>query len=493
MIKRNNIKILCVILFVITCLLTACQPTPEKEIVIPKDNTEKKVIEAAKSEQENAEEIIEEPVFKYQMPEHVSERFSVVEGKLDILIDADVFMPEIDSVPVAKIKCSPFTQERADELREYFMRDGKLVTSYVRTKEDYDAMIIEAKRGHEVDGEFVFDESSQNWVDQLIAEREKAPEDDVSNLITDYSINGKEGFDGRLIINGEEKGNLFGNEEYFGYSGTNPFRVDDNNQYDDNGNLIEYPTVKINMTEEEAIQAAQSFLEELGITGMAVKEMYKAYYYSSYSGYDPRSEPEFGGYYIMLMREFGGMMPINIESYGMGQEDKFEVSPPVKAETMRIAIDENGNILTFSWSKPIEIVEVLTEHVEILSFEDIMKRLREFSKIQWAYAYIVGYGGDVMMLKKIYKIDFSLIYLPIKNNNSEFMYAPCWAFAYRSLAEHTQEDIERLEENGITPPHEEEMGTQYIIFSAVDGASVSAYTSEEYEKAKQRWGEYERN
>jgi hypothetical protein len=467
--------------------MTACQPTPEKEVVIPRDNTEKMVIEAAKSEDETSVEATEEkPVFQYETPEHVSERFSVIEGTLDISIDADVSMPDIDSVPVAKVISSPFTQERADELREYFMQDGRLVTEYVRTKADYDEMIIEAKRGHEVDGEMVFDEGSQRVVDKLIKERAEAPDEDVANIITDYSIDTENGYSGRLIINGEERGSLYGRKDMFGYNSEKMHRVDDHNIYDDNGELMEIPVVDIAMSEQEAIDAAQALLQELGITDMAVKEIHKAYFYTEY---DLQSVPEFGGYHMEFMREFGGVLPINIKGFGIGREDKFEVSPPINVERIDIAIDDMGNIRTFRWKNPIEIVETLTEHVDILPFEDIMARLRDFSKIQWAF--MDGYANTVLMVNKIYKIDFSLVYLPIKNNATEFMYAPCWAFAYRTVPEYTKEQKEDIQKRGIIPIHEDEMGTEYLIFSAVDGASISPYSSETYEESQRMREEHE--
>ena len=480
-------KVIFPIIICASVMFAACQPTPEKEVVIPRDNTEKMVIEAAKSEDETSAEATEEkPVFQYETPEHVSERFSVIEGALDISIDADVSMPDIDSVPVAKIISSPFTQERADELREHFMQDGKLVTEYVRTKSDYDAMIIEAKRGHEVDGEMVFDEDSQRVVDELIKERAEAPDEDVANIITDYSIDTEDGYAGRLIINGEERGYLSGQKNIFGYNSEKMYRVDDHNTYDNNGELMELPVVDIAMSEQEAIDAAQALMQELGITDMAVKEIHKAYFYTEY---DLQSVPDFGGYHMEFMREFGGALPINIKGFGMGREDKYEVSPPINAERIDITVDDMGNIRTFRWNNPIEIVETLTEHVDILPFEDIMTRLRDFSKIQWAY--MEDRGSTALMVNKIYKIDFSLIYLPIKNNATEFMYAPCWAFAYRTMPEYTQEQQEDIQKRGIIPIHEDEIGTDYLIFSAVDGASISPYSSETYEEVERRRAEYE--
>ena len=467
--KRTIVLVVALVL-----LLVACQPTPEKEIVVQRDNTEKVVVQSEK------EEVEETKVFKYETPSHIEERFTILDD-LDMVIDADVTMPDIDCVPVAKVRTNLFTQERADQLREFFMQDGKLVSQYVPTKADYDEMIIDAKRGHEVDGEMVFDESSKQWVEQLIKEREKAPDKDVKNLITDYSIEGEDGLSGRIVLNGKDAGSIYIRQNSFGYYSEKHYRLSKIKQYTETGEPIELPTCEIKMTEEEAIAVAQEHLKAMDIEGLAVIEMDKAYFVS---GYGKDAEVYFGGYHIEFMREFGGMMPINIKGYGMHPDDKFDVSPPVDVELLTMTIDERGNIYNFTWKNPIEIVDVLTEHVEILSFEDIMNRLREFSKIQWAY--MGGYTSTVKSIKKIFDIRFSLSYLPLKNNPNEFMYAPCWAFAYKDLTEYTEEQLEYLEEHGMSPIHEDEMATEYIIFSAVDGASVSVYSSKAFEE-RQRW------
>ena len=477
------------LLTIAVIFMSACQPTPEKEVVVPRDNTEKMVIEAAKNEQEAAGESAEPPAFQYGTPEHISERYTVFEDILDVVIEADVIMPEIQSVPVAKVKSSPFTQERADELRQYFMKDGKLVSQYVRTKDDYDEMIIQARLGHEVDGEMVFDENDEQWIKQLLEEREKAPEKDVANLITDYSISSEDGYSGRLIINGEEKGSLHGTKTSFGYSDPGFFRTTSHNSYDEEGNLLEYPTVEIGMSREEAVQAAQEVFSDLNISGMAIKEIYEAYYYEDNEEYDYFKVPDFGGYYMTFMREFGGMMPVKFNGFSIGRNDNYDVSPPVDAEILTIAIDEYGNIRTFNWRYPVEIVGVLTEHVEILPFEDIMERFYEFSEMKWAH--YSERTGSPQMVNKVVNIGFSLMYLPIKNNTVEFMYVPCWIYEYKPLIEYTDEENAYREQMGAVVIHEDEMGSDYIIFSAVDGASVSAYSSEAFERVQRMREEHE--
>lgn len=178
-------------------------------------------------------------------------------------------------------------------------------------------------------------------------------------------------------------------------------------------------------------------------------------------------------------------MPLNITSYGRSLGDKFDVSPPINVERIMINVDEYGNVTSFRWQNPIRIVETLTEHVDILPFEDIMVRFKEFSKLQ--FGYVGGNLGNVMCIKEVYRIDFKLMYLPLKNNSTEFMYAPCWVFTYKERVEYTEEQKKKLElSSGYLSYDWDIQSDEYLIFSAVDGASVSAYSSKWIEEIEER-------
>ena len=461
-------------------LLTACQSTPEEAVVVQKDNTEQTVLESAKNEETEIEPC--------EAPEHVEERFTVIEGVLDVSIDADVELPDVDAFPVASVKSAPFTQDQADTMREYFVQDGRLVSEYVRTKADYDALIVKARRGHKEDGEYVFNESDQKWVNELIERREDAPEEDTSAQITDFSIDGS-GLRGRIIRNGIEYGHLFINEKMIYVGSNQEYWLESETYYDINDQPLELTPCEIDMTETEAIEAAEKILSDLGIDGMAIKEMDRAYYYDVETGRE--YEVDHGGYYFIFMRTFGGLMPMNVEGFCMSDNDQFEVSPPATMEMLTLAIEENGDVAAFSWQNPAEITGTLTEHVDILAFEDIMERFEEFAKLQ--YSYMEDYIMEGLWVKKVYKIGLYLNYLPIKNNPSEFMFAPCWYFIYKDSEEYTEEQLADFEKRGYPPEGDDLMGDAYLIFSAVDGASVSVYSATavnemlEWEALEEEW------
>ncbi|MBN2879643.1 MAG: hypothetical protein JXN65_08440 [Clostridia bacterium] len=466
MTKRSKLILFAAVILIIASIATACQPTPDNGTVISKNNTEKEIEESA--EQYKDVDSIE---FDYEVPAHVTERYPIVEGNLDMVIDADVIMPELDRVPVAKVGSDPFTQERADELIEYFMEDGILVSSWTPTKEYFDELIVEAKKGHLVDGEYVFDEDSQMWLDELLQMREDAPDKDIQELITDYSISNGQRLNGRIVIDGEVKGSVSASEKAFYFNAEKSFRSADRKNYDEmTGEEIEMPQREFDFTCEQAEAKAQALLSELSIEGMKVVETEKIYYFEgSYT-----SDVDYGGYLLTFMREFGGLTPAKEVGFGMGPNDSFDVSPPIETEMITVAVNEYGEITMFTWRNPVKILGTMTEHVDILPFEDILARLEEWSKIQ--FAFMGGYSMETMMIKDVYEIRLGLNYLPIQNNPDEYMYAPCWFFVYKDWQEFTEEQLESINSMGGYFAHWDEMGDEYFIFSAIDGASVSVYS-----------------
>ena len=457
-------------LLLVSCLIfAACQNTPEKSIVIPKDSTEQKVYDSANNKADVQ--------FEYEVPEHITQKYVIKEGSLVIDIDADVYMPDIYSVPVGKITSDRFTQERADEIREYFIKDGILVTPQVWTKSDYDEWIVEAKKGHQENGEYVFDEGDEQWVEQLLQEREKAPDEDNMDVTTDFSINQENGLQGRIIRDQEVYGYMRITEREV-YFTTNENCWPATETYEDNITREEHemPQKEIDFTLEQANSSAQAFFADLGIENMSAVEWNKTYYGEGYSnGY----EIDYGGYQIIYMREFGGLTPFPLGGFGMSYEDNYDYLPPAELEQILIYVNEYGVVTSFYWMNPIRIVETMTQHVDILPFNEVMTKLEEFLNIK--YAYLDEREQSRLRIMDIYEIKLGLNYLPLINNPEEFMYAPCWFFVYKDCPQYTDAELAEYESIKWLFLDWEDKDDDFYILSAVDGASVSVYTQQAFD------------
>ena len=212
----------------------------------------------------------------------------------------------------------------------------------------------------------------------------------------------------------------------------------------------------------------------MGIEGMAVAEMDTAYYF----GEDAVSmnDVDYGGYYFLFMRTFGGMTSQYISNFMASSHDQYDVTPPVDMESLAVAINDSGEVESFVWQNPAEITGSLTEHVDILSFEEIMERLKTFTHLKYSYESTTRKDG-LLWVKNIYKIGLYLNYLPLEDNPDEFMFVPCWFFTYKDGVEYTDEQLAALKSSGISPICSDSLSDGYFIFSAVDGSSVSAYSS----------------
>lgn len=476
-----------ILVLALTILLTACQPTPEDSAVIAKDHAQQIIEEAGASETESGAqastpEVITPDVSapEYITADHVNSTFHVVDGMLDITIDADKQIPNVEAYPVAKIQASDFSQEQAEALMAYFMQGGELVSLYEPTKDDYDSMIVQAKRGHLENGEYIFDKSDQNNVDYLMEQRQNAPERDIREPITDRSINGEKPLRARIFADGTTLGTIYAKTKAFSYSSSYRYLEESSLAAMElyQGFTPQRPDVSI--SEQQAANSAAGLLADLGIEGFAPKAAGIVYLYQSNSIFGYQNEELQAAYLITFMRQFGGMMPELTKYSSINETDQYDYMPPFTMEYISIVIDEQGVIHQFAWSNPIKIVETMAENVTLLPFEDVLQCLEQYAKYHWAWM-----DGMDLYYTEYYidNISLNLYCLPMKDNPNEYMYVPCWFFTYTMRTYYPEERYAKLRdiygneyvEGIIEKGYAEQTELQPIILNAIDGGSVCAY------------------
>ena len=109
----------CIFLVIFSIMLfsfTACQPTPDKEIVISKNDGQLEEIIAETTREE--EEIKSE--------EKWEDAFSTKDGEVDFIIDAVIFVPDSNKLPVAYISPKNISQEMADRVLDALIGENIL-------------------------------------------------------------------------------------------------------------------------------------------------------------------------------------------------------------------------------------------------------------------------------------------------------------------------------------------------------------------------------
>ena len=86
-------KILIMVIVILMLALSACQPTPDEDIVISK-------VDGVMEDELNSDETLKS---KIDVPENWQETF-IYDDKITIEVDAEFFIPEVSSFPVYLVK-----------------------------------------------------------------------------------------------------------------------------------------------------------------------------------------------------------------------------------------------------------------------------------------------------------------------------------------------------------------------------------------------------
>lgn len=116
------------IFFLLLTILTACVPTPEEEVVKPKQTG--MMIEIALSDlpEEPLEEIVGVPESK-----HVEKEFTIERSGVTVTVDADVVLPQTNEIPLVHIRQGGFSQEFRRRVMHVLGNDSKPIDVFPKS------------------------------------------------------------------------------------------------------------------------------------------------------------------------------------------------------------------------------------------------------------------------------------------------------------------------------------------------------------------------
>lgn len=435
--KRMYATRIVIILFIslFTVMITACQPTPEEPVVVNKNDGK-------------LEEAMYQPpalAAPYEAPPHWSE--TVKGDKLDIVIDTDITVPEVDKYPVVKLEPAIFTQQRVNELVDYFARGKKLYLPYAKTKADYEEEIIEAKRGSQVDGKYVVTEDSLAWVKEL-EEKQKAAPDESPKVYTDTTLTYDKDYETRadiiasgknflsvIVENGDGSEAAIGFNNYTaGYRSNTGFYYQ---SYKNGGYItesqykmtIEDETLaadwagtgellsKITITQEQAEAKAQSVIDDLGIKDMMLEKAEKAV---------SPDAPDKGAYQLRYMRQSGGIPVYMFDGFGWSDgEDPPAYTQPFREECLIMIVTEDG-VEGFSWGGCANTIETVNENVTLLPFDKVQQTIKD--QIFYKKSFETGSYGMKDNKVIVTSAELRMGYIGVKDNPGQALIVPVWVF-----------------------------------------------------------------
>ncbi len=139
------------------CFFTACQSTTEEEIVIGKGGNLNELIQP--SQQESSDNISPQAsddistqtndalYGMLEAPEHWNYESTALNGKLNIVADADILLPSVSQLPAATASLSEFTQDDLNRIAQICgVPDEAVWTEHIyMTKERIEQMILDNK------------------------------------------------------------------------------------------------------------------------------------------------------------------------------------------------------------------------------------------------------------------------------------------------------------------------------------------------------------
>ena len=238
---------------------------------------------------------------------------------------------------------------------------------------------------------------------------------------------------------------------------------------------------EIQMTEEEAVEYAESLIKDMGIENMSLSEIRantspKGYYDEATKQYIeiPQNEWITYGYTFFFTRTFGSLSAILEEVYFEGSDPEY--GPRYGRETLAFLIDKDG-VSRFSWNNQPKIVEVENDNVAILRLDEIMEIFNRQMALEYnvigLFDYDEGEDNYQELLDSIESgrididsIDLKMIRMPVKNQMGIYRMIPVWVFKgtsffYREGGTKYEEVSDRLEEKC------------FLFINAIDGTIIN--------------------
>lgn len=200
------------------------------------------------------------------------------------------------------------------------------------------------------------------------------------------------------------------------------------------------------LTEDEAREIAEDFMEKVGISDMSLvlsDELCWTYY--GYTGEDLSIEKD--GYYFKYARAINDVTVSTETTWNVDNLMGENASVGIPVESFTINIDSNG-ILSASWSFFLEATGETEKNVELLTFDEMIDIANE-TVAEYYTTYPTNYS----------KVDFSEVeltyYLSETDEDGVFKYTPVWIFS--------EYDAEYANE---TYP------SQMVVIDATDGSVI---------------------
>lgn len=444
----KRIIILCLIL----SLLLACVPTPEEKFIVNKADQQQMLDNANREDEKNE---ITDLYERLGAPKTYQAELSGTEGRLRVEVDAQVILPESE-LPIVRVE--PCVMSRSD------------VLAYVDAVFSPDMQFVDSEPGNWQSKGFYAHEiekakwAMDHWNDggSIIYDMDcSSPSDVQEKWLNKYYMWQAEAPDASPRIERDQVdiGWIVSTADDLHYSDLvvvfNPWdnsvdRIDYRRSYFDNPNVHYMQNVPNGIREQDAIAAAEAFLNKLPVKGLtlrvAVPEIYDDDYF--------RKVPCWRLYYT---REFSGAAETFTNAECTSDND---YNHQRDVECLMIVVDEQG-VAGFRYNAPQNVLETVSERTSLLPFSKIEEI---FNRMILVYNNRLNDGtrDDSRWTYHITSIRLGLVDIAEENAETALL-VPAWDFlgSFHSESKDWIEDVYGNEQHS------------FLTINAIDGSIIN--------------------
>lgn len=476
--------------------LCACQPTPQKGVVVQK-NSERMIENAQKDESENTGKSLAE---QYGIPEEYTFEKAGKDGKLNIKVNARVIVPEGSVMPIYRVRAADFTQELVSavfhelcgdkqmwyqrEIEEYSKSEieglilsttkdmnatgyGKEVTESLSLQLEYYKRLYqkapdtpkkercygELRQVNELSGtgELIRTYASV----RAMTDGEHFSTFDAANNSRDITVS-KQFFGNQIVIPTRDAFILYHDGRVEGQFGQHAdLRLTDMNHTPDS-------TKGLTITPQEAVHIAAGFFETVGIGEEYIVDSVFLTDDENLGNYDGKTGPaEHYAYRLYCVRKVNETPCTYMRDMSSSAVDDGGFAPQWWYESLEMLVDDEG-VFSMQWYAPLEIMDCVNEDAQLKPFSEVREIFEKMIFIKYE-DYAKDYDSFVF---EIDRATLSLQRIAEQNSIENGLLVPVWNF-YGTL---TREVNGKKEVGGLNGPGT--INSSVLSINAIDGSII---------------------
>ena len=463
----------------VACFTTACQPTPESQVVINKGDG--KMEEAL---QQSPSTVAEEQSLRdiLGVPHWWQSEVSSQNDILQLHFDAEVLVPDVKAASVAEVSLRAFSQNDLDLVKNtLFDRDIPMYEPFGYSREELQEIILRLKEDLQKEKEQPSDLDDPNfWVQKIENEIQyyegiywntpetidKIPTDLLFRKETDRNSEEMESASAVCEMNGRKW-------MIQAYSGNITVGIPlDGGRY-----CAEYTMEPLMPDLEKGLRLTK---EEAAEQSIDIARKIDPDLDLSYVGVSWEIRSQKAGWQCVFTRTFNGI-PTAYEFNNRQGSQKGEgewtdgtgYAPDIYLERLYITIDDQG-LVYLQWIAPMKIDSVVNENVLLLPFNELKERAEK----QLTLHYAANYDGsplDGSFIRHrnvdIQKVELSLMRIRKRDDPDHFLLIPVWDFYGTHINEYVNEDSNSgKNESAYQVPY-----LSLLTLNAIDGTVIDRY------------------